>query len=692
MKASPKSMLAALPVLFGLALLGARVHAQATLTQPAVLTNAILNNPIQFDVSQPLRDLPVEAALPAGGVYVMHPPLRPKLQKRIGASQSPVAGPLPAAPGSLISATISATIGQSFEGVGQTSIHSCPSVTGFKVVPPDTNLAVGDTQIVQWVNLCYAVFDKATGSLIAGPFAGNHFWAGFGGACQSRNDGDPIIQWDKANHRWVASQNTFAPPYKTCVAVSQTADATGSYNRYAFPQTQGFPDYPKWGLTPNVYYQTQNVFDVTVPSQPFVGVNVCAYDGRAMRAGRSTARQICVFDNFTFDTSMLPADNDFNNEDYEDYDSTATRPEVLLGSIDQVNPGTNVYEYVFTVNFRNGTAVLAGINGTMPIPVPLFTLAECPYPINTFCVPQPSAGSELLDTLGDRLMYRLAHFDNDSRQYWLVTHSVMGTPAVNARWYQFTAPKGSTSLTLAQSGDTANDGKYRWMGSVAMDKVGDIALGYSRSSATPGDYPSIYYAGQTAGDAPNTTESEALIHQGGGSQFNAFNRWGDYSSMALDGTDGCRFWYTNEYYPVDGAVTGPGRAAWATWIASVKFPNCAEDDDGEGGDDNRDHVKFNDDPSHPETSSMAYQDPSRGMNLQSVNGVPSILYNGTCVSLTGDALVNNQPGYLYTFAACDLSALGTGIGSFSIAITGPPLFLYQKSAVLTSGHLNIHPH
>jgi hypothetical protein len=106
------------------------------------------------------------------------------------------------------------------------------------------------------------------------------------------------------------------------------------------------------------------------------------------------------------------------------------------------------------------------------------------------------------------------------------------------------------------------------MGSAAMDKTGDIALGYSRSSATSGDYPSIYYAGQTAGDPLGTTESEVLIKQGGGSQINSVDRWGDYSSMALDGADSCTFWYTTEYYPLDGTRT------WATWIASLKFPNC----------------------------------------------------------------------------------------------------------------------
>jgi len=177
----------------------------------------------------------------------------------------------------------------------------------------------------------------------------------------------------------------------------------------------------------------------------------------------------------------------------------------------------------------------------------------------------------MLDTLGDRLMYRLAHFNGSKgTQHYLVTHSVNDSAgAVGSRWYEFRATGlGSTNLSLYQTGQTPADGEFRWMGSVAMDKAGDIALGYSRSSASAGDFPSIYFAGQTAGDPLGTTESERLIKQGGGSQLNSFDRWGDYSSMALDAADSCTFWYTTEYYPADGSF------AWATWVASLKFPNC----------------------------------------------------------------------------------------------------------------------
>jgi hypothetical protein len=544
-------------------LCGLPASAQQTPTQPQVLSNAVANEPIQFDVSPPIAALAKEAPAPQG-VRMMHAPLHPKLQQMNGAQQNHGAGAA-AALQPLNATLISAAIGLSFEGVGNTSVLNCPSVAGFAVAPPDTNAAVGDTQVVQWVNTCYAVFNKATGGLIAGPFAGTNFWKGFGSPCETSNDGDIIIQWDKNNHRWLASQNVFSPtPYMTCIAVSQTADATGSYFRYAFPQP-GFPDYPKWGLTRTVYYQTQN--DFGSDASAYQGVNVCAYDADLMLKGSNKATQVCILDSSNgtlFDDSMLPADDD-----------TAPGPnpsEVLLGSIDNFFPGdTHVYEYVFQVNFNNpANSTLTGVDGSMPISVPAFDLAFCVSRgfLTTDCVPQPGTTAKL-DTLGDRLMYRLAHFNQNGTQHFLVTHNVNNTTGVAAVWYEFRAQGlGTTNLSLYQSGQTPDDGEYRWMGSVAMDQSGDIAIGYSRSSAAAGDYPSIYYAGQTAGDPLGTTETEALIKQGTGSQPDTGDRWGDYSSMALDGADSCTFWYTNEYYPATV------RFSWATWLASLKFPNC----------------------------------------------------------------------------------------------------------------------
>ncbi len=259
---------------------------RAAAQQPKVISNAFSNTPTRFDVSPPLGSL---VLLPPTA-NSSHDPRTPKKPKLHGSGQ--VSHSEDAAVHSLVGAQAKATQGLGFAGVNQIGdALDCPTVTGHHPVPPDTNAAVGDSQVVQWVNICYAVFSKSTGALIAGPFAGTNFWSGFGGPCEANDDGDIIIQWDKVNHRWLAAQNVFNspgdnPPYYTCVAVSQTADATGSYFRYQFPQP-GFPDYPKWGKKGNVYYQTQNNFG---NNDGFEGVTVCAYQANLMLKGNRKAQ------------------------------------------------------------------------------------------------------------------------------------------------------------------------------------------------------------------------------------------------------------------------------------------------------------------------------------------------------------------------------------------------------------------
>lgn len=533
------------------------LYAVPLFAQVQTMSSSNVDFPAKFDVSAPLRSYP---PAPLTLSPRAHAAIKPKAQKLKAAGN--LRGQAFNAP----VGKLGPSVGLSFDGIsidpGAPATENCANIIGGQLAPPDTNSAVGDTQIVEWANICYSVYDKSTGALIAGPFAGNNFWNGFGGVCQADNDGDPIIQWDKANHVWVASQNVFGP-FGTCIAVSKTADATGAYNRYFFTQP-GFPDYHKFGLTPHAYWQTQNNFGT---GSAYVGVTVCAYDGDALRAGSNKAKRVCMVDNSNgtlFDDSFLPADTD------QDPKSAGPTPEVFLGSIDNSNPGSNVYEYVGTVSFKGkGKMSLAGVNGSMPIAVPQYSLGCGGFGA---CIPQPSTANgtpEVLDALGDRLMYRLAMFDDGTNQHFLVTHSVNdGAGAVGARWYEFTAPTGTTSLSLAQSGQTPADGEYRWMGSVARDTFGDIALGYSRSSANTGDFPSIYVSGQTAGEAAGTTDAEVLVWQGGGSQFATANRWGDYSSMALDGADHCTFVYSQEYYPFDGSFQ------WYTHLATVKFPSC----------------------------------------------------------------------------------------------------------------------
>jgi hypothetical protein len=135
---------------------------------------------------------------------------------------------------------------------------------------------------------------------------------------------------------------------------------------------------------------------------------------------------------------------------------------------------------------------------------------------------------------------------------------------VGVRWYELRAPNGAASVF--QQGTYAPDSSFRWMGSLAMDSVGDLAVGYSVSSSAMS--PAIRYAGRAPTDALNTLQTENSIIEGAGSQLPSLNRWGDYSGMSVDPVDDCTFWYTNEYLKANGTFN------WSTRIATFKFPSC----------------------------------------------------------------------------------------------------------------------
>lgn len=504
---------------------------------------------VQFDVSVPLREMPRE--FPSGRrSRFMHEERIPKPKKILTPGVPFVDSMLQTSAEPLVAATkILSVESLSVGGFGL----DCDGVS-----PPDANVAVGGSQIVQWVNTCYAVFDKATGAEIAGPFLGNHFWNGFGGACQSQNSGDPIILYDKMANRWIAAQNTFGSPHMTCIAVSVTSDATGRYYRYAFPQNAGDPDYPKWGVWRDGYYQSNNVFGGKLG----FASEACAYDRTKMLAGNSTAKQICFLAPTSWDDSLLPGDIDSANDL-----PPSGEPEMYLGSIDNgAATSAVIYEYLFHANFTTPSlSTFQGFSGTMPIFVSQFKLS-CGGLGDDDCVPQKGT-SYKLDSLGDRLMYRLAYRNFGSHQTWLAVHDVT-TPSghIGERWYEFRASETSTRPTVYQSGTFAGpvgDTNNRWMGSIAMDKVGDIALGFSISGT--GMFPSIDYTGRTPGSSLGMMGAEDVIVNGEGSQTGS--RWGDYSSMVLD-PNGCTFWYTNEYY------LSTSSSNWRTKISSIRFPNC----------------------------------------------------------------------------------------------------------------------
>ena len=490
----------------------------------------------RHDVSPALRDIHVNRGPAFPGREAPEPKAFPGPPDRT----------LPGAPDAALqpanlAASATLTTPTSFDGVG------IPNYA-VQYAPPDTNGAVGATQYVQWVNVDFAVFDKATNAMAAGfPKPGNAIWSGFGGFCEQYNDGDPIVQWDKAQSRWILTQFAVSQGalagYRQCVAVSTTADATGTYSRYEFNYGTNFNDYPKVGVgTDGNYYITFNMFK---RGKTFAGGQVCAYNGAAMRAG-SAATQAC-FNVGTSFGGLLPADIDG----------------AVVRSTDEyvVNFGANSLNlWKFHADFATSTFSLTGPTN---LPVAAFSKA-CG---GGTCVPQQGTTNQL-DSLADRLMYRFARRQFSSYDTYVVNHSVTSNSVAALRWYELRTNTDLTAPSVYQQGTYQPDSTYRWMGSAAMDKNGNIVVGYSKSSSTM--FPDIFYTARTPADPlgtlPNGEVSLGALPAG--SQNGTLHRWGDYSSLSLDPADDCTMWYTTEYLQTNGTFN------WSTRIGKIKPPSC----------------------------------------------------------------------------------------------------------------------
>ena len=485
------------------------------------------------DVSPPLRSIPPRLDR------------RPPHEKFLG--RIPPGGPIASVADPVVQSSagpaVATTAGLGFDGVGNGFVGPQGSFA-VNAAPPDTNGAVGATQYVQWVNTSFAVFNKSTGAVVYGPAAGNTLWTGFGGPCDVNNDGDPIAQYDKVAGRWVMAQLSYTggPPFYLCVAVSTTSDATGTYNRYAF-QYSDLNDYPKLGCWLDGYYTSYNMFRQSIFGFMFIGAKVCTFDRTAMLTGAAAIQQ-CFQLSSSFG-GLLPSDLD-----------GATLPPV--GSPNSfLNFGSNSLNlWQFHVDWAN--PINSTLTGPTNIPVAAFS-AACN---GGSCIPQAGT-KQKLDSLGDRLMYRLAYRNFGDHEALVVNHSVAAGTSVGVRWYEIRSPG---TPTVHQQGTYAPDSNFRWMGSIAMDKVGNMALGYSVSSSSMN--PAIRYTGRVPTDFLGTMQGETSIIEGTGSQLRTLDRWGDYSSMSIDPVDDCTLWYTNEYLQSNGTFN------WSTRIASFKFPSC----------------------------------------------------------------------------------------------------------------------
>ena len=537
--------------------------------------NTYIQRAERFAVSPPLREL---AKLPHSPQYGFHEaePVRriPKrtigqVVDRVEQSSLPPSGP-------------AYSIGANLLGVGNGfPNYSVPDA------PPDTNMAVGDNQIVQWVNVSYTVCQKSSPYSCGPSVEGNLLWQNLGGPCFNDNDGDIIAQWDVAAHRWLLTQNVFSSPYKVCVAVSTSNDANGTYYLYQFPVVNnGFPDYPKWGAWINDWAETWNNFGPG--GSGFQGPVLCMYNRAKLLAGDQSAEQIC-HQYTSGEDSLLPADRDSVTS------PPTTEDHFAIGSVGDVD---NSHLSLYSAHINNPADWSQGATFTGDGNSQLLTVApytpSCNGAYGGACVPQKGI-TDLADSLGDRLMYRFAYWEDQPvvnvnatppkpapAQHWFVNFDVTASGGnIGVRWFEITAPIKSvpvTTLSVFQQGTYAPDGNWRWMGSLTRDKVGDILLGYSEScgDTCPGGtptYPSIFIAGRQVNDplGLGNLEAELQVVGGAGSQPDTSNRWGDYSAMRIDTNDGmggCTFWYTQEYYMVTQ------RFDWSTQINSAKFSNC----------------------------------------------------------------------------------------------------------------------
>jgi len=561
----------------------------------------------------PLRD--IAAAAEFGPQPVMRMVPRFVVQSSTDYIPRMLAQPqLPAPASNLPPGGLGATLGLSFDGLGASF-----AVKPFQVstTPPDMSGAVGLTQYVQFVNGGLAVFNKADGQLLAGPMPLSMLWRDtkVGGPCSQIDSGDPIVQYDKLANRWLITQFAIVDdrkgPYFECMAVSKTSDATGKFFLFqqSFQKNPDSPpgpnnppifnDFPKFGIMPDAYYASYNTFTSADPTDPnfmATGELACAYDRTAMLNGDQTPA-VCIplpFFTVGVDTTLLPADLDGTTL------PPAGTPGYYLG-IDFSTSSLDIYR--FRPDFKNHGNSTFDTRDTRIVIAPtpgVDNFFQVCFDLGVNCITQPAGQdgtTNTLDALSDRPSYRFAYRNFGDHESFVLTHTVEGVAQdtnepTDVAWWEL-RKTGNANPVIFQ--DHANFDRTpgpganinRWLGSVAMDKIGNMLMGYSISAGTDQNdstiqiHPSIGLAGRSVTDPVGTTKvldapGEVVVAGGGSILTQGEHRWGDYSQMTVDPVDDCTFWYTNEYITADTKDNFP---LWSTRILNAKFPTCASTPD-----------------------------------------------------------------------------------------------------------------
>jgi Secretion system C-terminal sorting domain len=507
----------------------------SAISQQQLFSPAVIQKPVYFDISPPLRDMANLKQIKADVTW-KDGIVRNNFNNRHQDSQTlPNPGFTDTSLQDYFGKTLTDTTIQNFEGLGSGSY-----------IPPDTYGDIGPNHYFQVVNASYAIYDKA-GDKILGPLPSSSVWNGMP---NNVNSGDAVVVYDENANRWLFSQFSlpYYPngPFYQMIAVSQTPDPTGSWFRYQYTFTS-MPDYPKFGTWPDGYYMSCNRF--SAGSGGFAGTGAAAFDRTKMLAGDLTAQMIY----FTLSSSneaysFLPSDCDGafppagtpNYFTYEDNQSPQHLG-ILEFHADWTTPANSTF------------------GNLLSVPVTSFNSNLSPG------IPQKGTTVRLA-TLSDRLMYRLQFRKFNDHWSMVCNHSVnAGAGVAGIRWYELRKTTGAWTV-YQQATYAPADNNYRWMGSMAMDTAGSIAIGYSISSSSM--YPSIRYTGRLRSDPLNQmTITERGIMSGGGCQTSSSQRWGDYSSMTVDPSSPTTFWFTTEYYSITSS------SSWQTRVASFTFAN-----------------------------------------------------------------------------------------------------------------------
>ncbi|PYQ49403.1 MAG: hypothetical protein DMF59_13725, partial [Acidobacteria bacterium] len=440
--------------------------------------------------------------------------------------------------------------------------------------PPDTNGDVGPNYYIQTINTSIGIFRKSDGVRVAA-FTFNTLMSQghFGNLCDTDNFGDPVVLYDTFEDRWIITDFAFKlsagsvvnpPGAYQCFAASMSGDpVSGGWNFYSINTNNALGDYPKFGIWPDGLYMSANMFPYPAGGL-FLNSRVYAFNKAQMYAGSPTV-QVVSFDLPNNDFTLLPSNARLQ---------TGAPP-----------VGTPNF-YVSTSQFLNALTVYKFHVDWDKTSLSTFTGPE--VPINATSWPNanvpnaPSQGGNALDVLQIRAMMQNQYTNLGGAESLWLSHTVrrpgvdpMGVPNGFAapRWYQVGVAGGTVAAATTQGTTWDPDGTnviFRFMPSLAVDRAGNMALGYSTSSSTT--KPAIKYAGRLSTDPVNTfSQTEQVLIQGTGTQSltcggNPCTRWGDYSAMTLD-PDGCTFWYTNMYYAVDGLNH-------VTRVGSFRFAPC----------------------------------------------------------------------------------------------------------------------